>query len=109
MLFNFSRFIVMVFPPFAVHANRPVRADGTLFQLGKFGRRPLARKKSMTNSSNPAGSSMQHAWPVLGRILCTAPGISEAVRRPLFKELSYSPLITKVGTFIDSSRGVMSV
>jgi hypothetical protein len=79
----------MFVPPFAVEANRNGEKRMELFQLGESGRRRLARKKSMTNSSKPAGSSMQQAWPVLGKILCTAPGISDAVRRPLFKELSY--------------------
>ena len=51
---------------------------------------------------------MLQAWPVLGRTLCTAPGIKDAVFLPPASELSYSPLITNVGTFIVASRGVMS-
>src|SRR5262245_62953320 len=66
-------------------------------------------KNSITNSSKPAGSSMQQACPVLGKILWTAPEINDAVFLPAASELSYSPLMTKVGTFIDPSREVMSV
>src|SRR5215510_14982770 len=44
-----------------------------------------------------------------GRILWTAPEINDAVFLPAASELSYSPLMTKVGTFIDPSREVMSV
>src|SRR5215510_264597 len=66
-------------------------------------------KNSITNSSKPAGSSMQQACPVLGKILCTAAGINDAVFLPAASELSYSPLMTNVGTFIDPSREVMSV
>src|SRR4029077_1372653 len=73
------------------------------------GMKPLALRNSLTNASKPPGSSMQQAWPVLGRILWTAPGINDAVLFPAASELSYSPLMTSVGTFIEPRRGVMSV
>src|SRR5262245_34594023 len=77
-------------------------------RLGAAGISLLARRKSITRASKPAGSSMLQACPVLGKILCTAPGISDAVFLPPAREPSYSPLMTSVGTFIVPRRGVMS-
>src|SRR5512145_986223 len=81
----------------------------TLYRRGSAGIILWNFRNSITNSSKPAGSSMLHAWPVLARILWTAPGTSDAVSRPPLSELSYSPLITRVGTFIVPNLDVMSV
>src|SRR5258706_14215789 len=77
-------------------------------QCGELGINLLARRNSVTNSSKVAGSSMLQAWPGLGKTLCTAPGINDAVFFPPASELSYSALTTIVCTFIAPSRGVMS-
>src|SRR5262245_14592258 len=47
--------------------------------------------------------------PGFGQDLVDSTGINDAVFLPAASELSYSPLMTNVGTFIDPSRGVMSV
>ena len=69
-----------------------VRGDELL--AGRRRHQPVGLQEFYHQLIETAGSSMQQACPVLGRILWTASGINDAVFLPAVRELSYSPLIT---------------